>query len=207
MLNNLINLLLIFSQNLGYKGIIFLMAIESSFFPFPSELVIPPASYLASQGKFNIILVVLAGIVGSLIGAIFNYLIAITLGRKIIYKLAEHKIFNLILINKKNIEKSENFFLKYGNISTFIGRLIPAIRQLVSLPAGFSRMSFYNFVFFTFLGSGMWVSILALLGYFFGAQKQLFTKYYHQISFSFCVLAFIVIAIIIYRNRKNKLKQ
>ncbi len=206
MFHSLIDALLTISQNLGYNGIIFLMAIESSLFPFPSELVIPPAAYLASKGEFNIYFVILSGIIGSLIGATFNYILAITLGRKIIYKLTEHKFAHIILISKKNIEKSEKFFLKYGNISTFIGRLIPAIRQLISLPAGFSRMNFYNFLFFTFLGSGMWVSILALLGYFFGAQKQLFTKYYHQISLSFCVLAFIVIAIIVYRDHKNKLK-
>ncbi len=206
MFNSLINILLNLSQDIGYSGIVLLMAIESSFFPFPSELVIPPAAYLASEGKFNIFFVILSGIIGSIIGAVFNYILAITLGRKIVYKLAEHKFSRLILINKKNIEKSEQFFLKYGNVSTFIGRLIPAIRQLISLPAGFSKMNFYSFLFFTSLGSGIWVSVLALLGYLFGAQKQLFSKYYHQISLGFCVLGFFVIAIIIYRSYKSKSK-
>lgn len=205
-MEELFNLFLTLTQSLGYPGIIILMAIESSFIPFPSEIVIPPAAYLASQGQMNIYLIIICGIIGSLIGAIFNYYIALYLGRAIIFKLTEYRFFKLLLLNKKNIEKAEQYFLKYGNISTFTGRLLPGIRQLISLPAGFSIMNFKSFIFYTFLGSGLWTIILAFLGYQFGANQQLFKLYYKEISYGFLLLAVIVIIAFFVYKKFNKKK-
>lgn len=198
-----INIFLSFSQSIGYAGIVALMAIESSFIPFPSEIIIPPAAYLASQGEMNIFLVILFGIVGSLIGAIINYWLALSLGRIIIYKIADHKICRLLLLSSKKIEKSEKFFLRYGNISTLIGRLIPVIRQLISLPAGFAKMNFKSFCFYTGLGSGIWVIILAILGYTFGSNQEFLVKYYREITWFFIALVLVIAVIVVIKKRRN----
>ncbi len=204
MFHAFVNATLAFSQHLGYGGIVFLMAIESSFLPFPSELVIPPAAYLAQKGEFNIFLVIIAGVCGSLLGSIFNYFLALTLGRRIIYKIANHKLARFILLTPQKLKKAEIMFRQYGNISTFIGRLIPAIRQLVSLPAGFARMNFKNFIFFTTLGSGVWTIILASLGYFFGAQEKILLKYYKEISFLLAIIGVIFLVFIFTKNNGRK---
>lgn len=190
---NFINILLALSQKMGYLGVAFLMTVESSFIPFPSEIVIPPAAYLAQKGEMNIFLVILAGITGSLLGALINYFLARTLGRKIIYSLARHRFARFILINEKKIEISENYFLKYGSSSTFIGRLVPVVRQLISIPAGFSKMSIKKFLFFTFLGSSLWITILAALGYFLGSNQELLEKYYKEISIAAIIAAIIFV--------------
>jgi len=203
-MTEVINLILNFSQSIGYVGIIILMTIESSFIPFPSEIVIPPAAYLASLGEMKISLVIISGIIGSLLGAIVNYFLALTLGRKIIYCLANTKVARMLLITENKIKKSEDYFIKYGNLSTFIGRLIPAVRQLISIPAGFSKMHFGKFIFYTFLGSSTWTIILAILGYSFGANQELFEKYYREISLFFIIAAFVVFfGIIFYQKRKK----
>ncbi|MBP7562356.1 MAG: DedA family protein [Candidatus Cloacimonetes bacterium] len=176
-----------FSQ-MGYTGIIVLMSIESSFIPFPSEIVIPPAAYLASKGQMNLFLVILSGIIGSIIGALVNYYLAVYLGRTIIYKLADTKIIHMMMIDRHKIEKAENYFNKYGSMSTFIGRLIPAIRQLISIPAGLAKMDMKKFLFFTFLGSGIWNTILAVLGYYFGENEALLHLYYEEIKLGFILL-------------------
>lgn len=198
-------LILSYFSVLNYWTVFLLMTLESSFVPFPSEVIVPPAAYLAQKGDLNIFLVIIAGIAGSLVGAIINYLLALYLGRVVVYKLVESKIFKLALINAKKVEKSENFFLKYGGISTFTGRLIPVIRQLISLPAGFSKMNFKKFCLYTSLGSGVWVVILAVLGYYFGANKELLSMYFKEISIVFVVLAIalFVLAIFIKKRRKN----
>ena len=183
------------------------MTLESSFVPFPSEVVIPPAAYMAQRGDLNIFLVVLVGIIGSLLGAIINYYIAYYLGRALIYRIADHKFLKIILINSEKVKKSENFFIRYGGISTFIGRLVPVVRQLISLPAGFSKMNLKKFCFFTFLGSGIWVVILAVLGYFFGARKDLLSLYFKEISFVFLFLAFVSIVLFIFYKKKYKTKK
>ena len=198
-----INILLDLSQKMGYGGIVFLMSIESSFIPFPSEIVIPPAAYLASLGEMNIFLVILSGIIGSLIGATINYFLAFYLGRKIVYSLVEKKIFRLIFLDEKKVLKSEEYFLKHGNFSTFFGRFIPAVRQLISIPAGFSKMNFKYFLLFTFLGSVIWVIVLAFLGYFFGSNKDLLLKYYNEISLFFILLVLIAITISIFKRKKK----
>jgi len=200
-----INYLLAFSAKIGYGGIVLLMTVESSFIPFPSEIIIPPAAYLASQGQFNIYLVIIAGLIGSLIGAIVNYFLALTLGRQIIYSLANKKIARLFLLSEKKIKKAEAYFLKYGGISTFLGRLVFAVRQLISIPAGFSRMNFKKFIFYTALGSGLWIIILAILGYFFGAQKEIFTKLYIEAKYiGIFGSLFVILAVILYRSYKNR---
>jgi len=198
-----INILLDLSQKMGYGGIVFLMSIESSFIPFPSEIVIPPAAYLASLGEMNIFLVILSGIIGSLIGATINYFLAFYLGRKIVYSLVEKKIFRFIFLDEKKVLKSEEYFLKHGNFSTFFGRFIPAVRQLISIPAGFSKMNFKYFLLFTFLGSVIWVIVLAFLGYFFGSNKDLLLKYYNEISLFFILLVLIAITISIFKRKKK----
>lgn len=199
----IINLLLALSAKMGYFGVAFLMTIESSFVPFPSEVVILPAAYLSQQGEMNIILVILAGIFGSLLGATINYILAFTLGRKVVYSLANRKFVKILLISEQKIIKAEQYFLKYGNIATFIGRLVPAVRQLISIPAGFSKMNFKKFIFYTFLGSGIWTTILGILGYAFGANKELLHKYYQEISFIFIILGIIFIAWIIFKKNNR----
>jgi len=181
---------------IGYIGITLLMTIESSFIPFPSEIVIPPAAYLAQQGKMNVFLVIISGIIGSLLGALINYYIAYTLGRKVICS----------FINKQKIDKAENYFLEYGNASTLLGRFVPGIRQLISIPAGFSRMSLKSFILYTSIGSGIWVIILTILGYVFGANQELLVQYYKQISWFFVVVALVFIIILIIKKKNHEEK-
>jgi membrane protein DedA with SNARE-associated domain len=190
-------------SDIGYLGICLLMAVESSFIPFPSEIVIPPAAYLAQQGQMNIFLVILFGIIGSLLGASLNYFLAYSLGRKVIYSLANRNFFKFLFISQRKIAKAENYFLKYGNLSTFIGRFVPAIRQLISIPAGFSRMNFKSFAWYTFLGSGIWVTILAILGYCFGHNQEAISRYSNQISLFFAVLALAIILLIIIKKKRG----
>jgi len=179
----------------GYLGIFTLMAVESSFVPFPSEIVIPPAAYLAQQGEMNIYLVVLFGILGSLVGATLNYFLAMWLGRPIVYKLISGRFGKVFLLSKAKIEKAESYFLKYGRISTFVGRLVPGIRQLISLPAGFSRMPFWSFLLWTGLGAGIWVVILALQGYLVGVYKEFFVAYVEEIILGFVFFGVLVWAL------------
>jgi len=200
----IINWLLSLISGIGYLGITLLMAVESSFILFPSEIIIPPAAYLAQQGKMNIFFVILAGIIGSLLGALVNYFLAYTLGRKVIYSLADYKIFRFLLINKKKVIKAEGYFLKYGNFSTLMGRFIPAVRQLISIPAGFSKMNLKNFIFYTFIGSSIWIVVLAVLGYVFGSNKELIAEYYKYISIFFIVLSIILIIGVIIKKKIKK---
>ncbi|MBU4030811.1 DedA family protein [Patescibacteria group bacterium] len=203
-LESLANFVVDAVASLGYWGIAFFMAVESSFIPFPSEIIIPPAAYLAQQGEMNIFLVILAGTVGSLLGALINYFLALTLGRKVIYGLARSRFAKFFLINEEKLEKAEKYFLKYGNSSTLICRFVPGVRQLVSIPAGFSKMNFKSFIFYTSLGSGIWVIILAALGWFFGANQELLARYYKEISLFFILVFFVFIVFIIFRKNNNK---
>jgi len=158
--------------DLGYIGIFIMMFLESSFFPFPSEIVMVPAGYLASKGEMNLFLAVVSGILGSVAGAWFNYFIAYSAGRSVVLKfLKEH-----------HLEKLERFFEKHGEISTFNGRLIPGVRQYISFPAGLAKMHPFKFTVFTALGAGVWVVVLALLGYYIGENKELIGKYIKEIT-------------------------
>lgn len=155
----------------GYPGIVMLMALESSFFPFPSELVIPPAAYLAASGKMNLGMVVFCGTLGSLLGALFNYWIALRFGRPFFEKYGRY-----LLVSHQSLEKADRFFERHGHISTFIGRLLPGIRQYISLPAGLARMGVSTFCVATALGAGLWVLVLAVLGFWFGRNEQLISQ-------------------------------
>ncbi len=148
---------------LGYPGITLLMALESSFFPFPSEVVLPPAGYLAAQGRMNAWLAFGSGLLGSLIGALFNYYLAITLGRPLL-----HRYHRFLLMRESSLDRAEAFFRQHGEISTFVGRLIPVIRQLISLPAGLARMRIDRFAAYTALGAGIWCAVLTYIGWYVG---------------------------------------
>jgi membrane protein DedA with SNARE-associated domain len=172
---NLIENLLLIIKELGYLGIFIGMTIESSFFPFPSEVILIPAGVLVARGEMNFLLVFLAGLAGSILGAWINYAIALFLGRKTIDLLID-KYGRFLFLNKSKLRKTDNYFKKHGEITTFIGRLIFVIRQLISLPAGFAKMNFWKFTLFTALGAGIWTAILITIGYFFGSSAQPIAK-------------------------------
>lgn len=185
--------------HINYGTVVLLMAVESSLIPFPSEIIIPPAAWKAAQGDMNVFLVVLAGSAGALIGALFNYYLALLLGRPVIYRLANTRLANLILITPDNVAKAEAYFLKFGNSSTLIGRLVPAVRQLISIPAGLARMKVPAFILYTALGSTLWNIILAVLGYSLYSQKELLHKYYTEISWILLVLGVLFVVYITFR--------
>ncbi|MEI6529203.1 MAG: DedA family protein [Candidatus Falkowbacteria bacterium] len=187
MLNVIFNWILDVTQGMGYFGVGLLMTIESSFLPLPSEIVIPPAAYLASQGKMNLLLIIIFGVLGSILGAVINYFISMSLGRFLVYKIAGHKLARFVFITPEKIERAEKYFLTNAKSATFFGRLIPVIRHLISIPAGFSRMHFGSFILYTALGASIWVSILAGLGYFLGANQALVTKYYKEIYWALLI--------------------
>lgn len=200
--NFLVNLV----DSWGYFGIFVLMTIESSLFPFPSEVVMIPAGYLAFQGKMSLTLAFIAGLLGSIAGALFNYYLAIGLGRKIANKLISSygKIF---FIDVNSVGKSEMFFAKHGEITTFTGRLIPGIRQLISLPAGFAKMKMSKFIFYTSAGAGIWIAVLLALGYFFGANQNLINQNLNIISKIILVGVIIIVGIyVFFKYRKSKTK-
>ena len=184
--------------DMGYMGILLLMAMESSLFPIPSELVVPPAGYLASQGQMHIGLVIFFSTMGSLIGALFNYTIAYYLGRPWILKYGKY-----FLIPPEKFAKVEVFFLRHGEISTFTGRLIIVVRHLISLPAGLSRMDLMRFCFFTVVGSFIWVTILAYIGYIVGNNMELVKLYYKHTVIALVIVMAFVLAGYIYWQKRN----
>ena len=175
----------------GYIGIFLLMAVESSFIPFPSEIVLVPAGYLASSGDMNIGLILISAIIGSLLGAFINYYLAFFIGRKFLNRYGKY-----FFISQNSLKKMDNYFNKHGHISTFSGRLVPGIRQLISIPAGLAKMNIVEFFTFTSLGAGIWALILILLGYFIGQSEQLIQIYLKQITI--IVLGIITIIVAIY---------
>ncbi len=161
LLGNIINSIVEIVGNLGYIGIFIMMFLESSFFPFPSEVVMIPAGYLVFKGEMNAIIAVICGIAGSLAGALFNYYIALKFGRDFLIRYGKYVFFT-----ESTMQKMEAFFIKHGPMSTFVGRLITIIRQYISLPAGLARMNLVKFCLYTSLGAGIWVIILTLIGYY-----------------------------------------
>ncbi len=155
-------------EHLNYWVIVLLMTIESSFIPFPSEVVVPPAAYMSAgeNAHLNVYLVVLCASIGSILGALINYYLSLWLGRPIIYRFANSKLGHLCLLSQEKIEKAEAYFNEHGAVGTFVGRLIPGIRQLISIPAGLARMSMPKFLLYTFLGATIWNIILAAFGYY-----------------------------------------
>lgn len=173
-----------YNANLNYWTIALLMAVESSFIPFPSELVIPPAAYQAMQpgSNLSIVLIVCAGSAGALVGAFINYYLARFLGRPIIYKFADSRLGHFLLLDVTKVQKAEDYFREHGAVSTFVGRLITVIRQLISIPAGLSKMKILPFTLYTFLGATIWNCVLALLGYLAHGQKDLIEKYNSELA-------------------------
>src|SRR5262245_239490 len=188
---------------LGYPGIVVLMAIESSVFPLPSELVMPPAGYLAAQGRMDFVMVVFAGVVGSVLGALANYALAAWLGRLLLHRYARY-----FLIKETSLDRTEAFFRRHGEISTLLGRLLPVIRHLISLPAGLARMSLARFSLFTAVGAGVWCTILTYIGWFLGRRAEALTQAevqrysLHAILILLPVMA-VAIAVYVFRQRKR----
>ena len=198
-----------YNSNLNYWTIALLMAVESSFIPFPSELVIPPAAYQAMQpgSNLNIVLIVCAGSAGALIGAFINYYLARFLGRPIIYKFADSRLGHFLLLDVSKVQKAEDYFREHGAVSTFVGRLITVIRQLISIPAGLSKMKIFPFTLYTFLGATIWNCVLALLGYLAHGQKDLIEKYNSELAVALLAAGVLFIAYMVWnavKPRKNK---
>ncbi len=198
-----------YEGNMNYTSITILMAVESSFIPFPSEVVIPPAAYIASKpdSHLNIFLVVMFGTLGALIGAFINYFLALWLGRPIMYRLADSKVGKLLLLSSDKIKKAEEYFNNHGKISTFIGRLIPGIRQLISLPAGLARMNLFSFTLYTALGAIVWNVILALVGYIAHGQADLINEYSHELSVIILVLLALVVLFYLVKFLRKRSKR
>ena len=200
-------------EHLNYWTVTLFMAVESSFIPFPSEAVVPPAAWKATvSGDMNIVLVVLFATLGALIGAFINYYLALWLGRPIVYKFANSRFGHLCLIDEAKVKYAEEYFDKHGAVSTFVGRLIPAVRQLISIPAGLARMGLGKFVLFTTLGAGAWNIVLAALGYAMAQIPGLTTeaevmtaveKYSKEIGIGIAIVVLVVLAFLIYKGMKK----
>ena len=197
-----------YNSNLNYWTIALLMAVESSFIPFPSELVIPPAAYQAMQpgSDLNIVLIVCAGSAGALIGAFINYYLARFLGRPIIYKFADSRLGHFLLLDVSKVQKAEDYFREHGAISTFVGRLITVIRQLISIPAGLSKMRILPFTLYTFLGATIWNCVLALLGYLAHGQKDLIEKYNSELAIALLAAGALFIGYMVWNAVKPRKK-
>ena len=190
---------------LGYPGIVILMAIESSVLPLPSELVMPPAGYLAAQGKMNAVTAVLCGTLGSVLGALVNYALAVYVGEPVLRKYGKY-----VLVSARSLDRSEQFFRRHGEISTFVGRLLPVIRHLISIPAGMSRMRLVRFVSFTAAGAGLWCAILTYLGWLIGRHGEQVDRaigpYVHQVFVRYILPGVVVLVAgyVIWRRRQQK---
>ncbi len=183
---------------MGYTGIFLLMAMESSVIPIPSEIVMPPAGYLAQQGKMNMTLVILSGTAGSLVGAYANYFVARWLGRPLLIKYGKY-----VWITEEHFNRVERFFLAHGEISTFVGRLLPVARHLISLPAGLANMNHLKFSFYTLLGAGIWVSVLSWIGYFIGENQELIARYSERAVIDVILFSIVLIGIYIGIQRRR----
>jgi membrane protein DedA with SNARE-associated domain len=192
-----------YMANLNYFTIALLMLIESTFLPLPSEIVIPFAAYKAAQGDLNIFLVIFMGTVGALAGSLINYTLAYYLGRPIVYKLAGSKLGKLFLLSEEKIKHAEDYFIKNGRTSTFIGRLVPGIRHLISIPAGLAKMNLRDFILYTFIGAGIWNIILAVIGYYLYAARE---KIFPYLEYILYFLGAVFIVYLIIKIRKNKKK-
>ena len=196
-------------ENLNYGTITLLMAIESSFIPFPSEVVVPPAAYKAACGEMNIWLVVFFSTLGAMIGAFVNYYLALWLGKPVIYKFANSRLGHMCLIDEQKVIKSEAFFNRHGVLATLIGRLVPAVRQLISVPAGLARMNIGKFALYTAIGAGLWNSILAAMGYYLQSvvpEDQLLETvniYSKEIGYGMLAVFAIIVAVLIYKGVKK----
>ncbi len=205
-------------EHLNYWTITLLMAIESSFIPFPSEVVVPPAAWMAGAGEggMNPVLVIVFATIGADLGAIANYFLSVWLGRPLIYKLAKSRVGKLLMITPEKVTKAEQYFEKNGSVSTLVGRLIPGIRQLISIPAGLARMKFGPFLLYTTIGAGVWNTVLALLGYSLSNVPGIKTKeelistvtvYSHEIGYALAGILVLVLAVYFLRKHLRHRKQ
>ncbi len=199
MLHNIAATLVQYIGDMGYWGIFLLMFLESTFFPFPSEIIMIPAGYLAYKGEMNVYLVVIVGILGSVGGALFNYYLAMHFGRKFLLKYGKY-----FFIKEETLDKLEAFFNKHGELSTFNGRLIPGIRQLISLPAGLAKMNIAKFSFYSALGAGIWVIVLVVLGYILGSNEALISEYLHTATIIALISVVFITLFYIIRNKRKK---
>ena len=200
-----------YMDNMNYGTVTLLMAVESScFIPFPSEVVVPPAAYKASQddSDMNIVLVVVFATIGALLGSIINYYLALFLGRPLVYRFTESKIGKMCLLTSDKIIKAETLFVKHGNMTTLICRLIPGVRQVISVPAGFARMHFGNFLLYTFIGASLWNIILAVLGYIAHGNADLINRYSKELSYFILGLGLLFFIYLVYNwfFKKDKIK-
>lgn len=202
-------------DNLNYWTVTLLMTIESSFIPFPSEVVVPPAAWLAATGSsdLNIYLVVVFATIGACIGALVNYYLALWLGRPIIYKFVNSRVGHMCLLDEDKLKHAEVYFEKHGSVSTLVGRLIPAVRQLISIPAGLARMKIAKFILFTSLGAGVWNAVLAIIGWSLAKVPGIQTKeqllervseYSHIIGYSILAVVVVILVVLIYKGTRKK---
>lgn len=200
-----------FVNDANYWFVFVFMVIESSFIPFPSEVIVPPAAYLAcTRHDMNVPGVVLVATAGALVGALVNYYLSVWIGRPLVYRFADSRVGHACLIDRAKVDRAERYFDEHGAISTFIGRLIPAVRQLISIPAGLSRMNIFKFMIFTSLGALVWNAILGALGWWLGTtvpMAQLFDaveKYNSYLTYAGFVLLGVCVIIILYNAFKKK---
>ena len=196
-------------SNLNYGTILLLMLLESTVIPVPSELVVAPAAYHAAGGNLNVLLVVLFATIGAGLGASINYVVALYVGRPVIYRFANSRWGHLCLLNQEKVEKSERYFDDHGIVATLTGRLIPGIRHLISLPAGLARMNYWKFLLYTTIGAGAWHSILAAMGWYLHAvvpEDQLdetIEHYNHYIVLAIVAVVAVAAVWFIVKNRKK----
>ena len=207
MLGNLIRWLIETVSTLGYPGIVVLMAIESSVLPLPSELVMPPAGYLAAQGRMDPFLTVAAGTLGSILGALVNYYLAVWIGEPVLRRFGKY-----VLISDKSLTRTQAYFARHGEISTFVGRLLPVIRHLISIPAGLARMNLGKFALFTAIGAGIWCSVLTYIGWFVGTHEAQLKEISYQAMANDVLLKYILPGLVVlivgyvvwYRRRRRR---
>ncbi|HMU61074.1 MAG TPA: DedA family protein [Gemmatimonadales bacterium] len=204
MLHSVVQWLVETVSALGYPGLTVLMAIESSFIPLPSEVVMPPAGYLAAHGRMDPVLAVLAGTLGSVLGALFNYWFAIVIGEPFLRRYGKY-----FLVSTEHLDRAEGFFARHGEISTFIGRLVPVVRQLISIPAGMARVPLGRFVAFTALGAGIWCAVLVYIGWLVGRHEATLVegvvRAYSTRAFLYMVpvLILVVIGYVVWHRRRR----
>ncbi len=196
-MGKLINWLIETVSTLGYPGIVLLMAIESSILPLPSELIMPPAGYLAAKGRMDPFLALAAGTIGSILGALVNYYLAVLIGEPMLRRFGKY-----VLISSKSLDRTEAYFLRHGEISTFVGRLLPVIRHLISIPAGMARMNLAKFALFTGIGAGIWCAVLTYIGWFVGTheaelKQTAYQALAHEVLLKY-ILPGLIILIILY---------
>jgi len=198
-MQEIVDIIVNIAREFGYLGIFIMMFLESTFFPFPSEVAMIPAGYLAAKGEMNLLVAIVVGTSGSLLGALFNYFLARKYGRRGVLKFGKYFFFT-----EEKLQKMEKFFVEHGSFSTFVARLIPGVRQLVSLPAGLSKMPLGKFALHTTLGAGIWVIVLVVLGYFIGDNEALIKAYLHQIVLGTLALIALASVFYVYVNKRAK---